>query len=503
MKKRSWLVYGALAAIWIFLVVWQAWEHMQVRRAARAQLLQRAEDISNTMALIMRSQRLFVSRERAENSLKELLKQGDMISIRLLNASGEEVAAVGPAIESPRGELPPDGLWNDTAQTVTFMNLVNLGTNVIMSTNEFATNIMGRMGGPPGEPDRRPREGDAPPGGADRRPPPDVSTPPPQPASTNLNAGPPQTNSIRRGFSRFRSRFTDEEWNNMIQNKSAHDFVMVMSAQTLNNFLRYDLWLRFFIVFLGSIAVAGSGLSWRNLGKNSELQIRLVRASELNSHLKQMNLAAAGLAHETRNPLNIIRGLAQMIFKLEDASPEVRLKSREIIEETDRVASQLNEFINYARPREVRRAGVRLDSVVGEVIRALNYDIEEKKVQITNEAGQIVIEADEQLLRQALFNLVLNAIQAVPAGGRILVKSGRDAAAINYLEVSDNGPGVAPEHRTEIFKPYFTTHEEGTGLGLAVVQQIVLAHGWEIECLPNQPAGACFRISHLKLAARA
>jgi signal transduction histidine kinase len=63
--------------------------------------------------------------------------------------------------------------------------------------------------------------------------------------------------------------------------------------------------------------------------------------------------------------------------------------------------------------------------------------------------------------------------------------------------VSDNGPGVAPEHRQDIFKPYFTTHQEGTGLGLAVVQQIVLAHGWEVECLPNQPRGAVFRISHL------
>ena len=55
------------------------------------------------------------------------------------------------------------------------------------------------------------------------------------------------------------------------------------------------------------------------------------------------------------------------------------------------------------------------------------------------------------------------------------------------------------ENRAEIFKPYFTTHEEGTGLGLAVVQQIVLAHGWEIQCLPNEPAGALFRISHIKL----
>src|SRR5207244_9084016 len=113
-----------------------------------------------------------------------------------------------------------------------------------------------------------------------------------------------------------------------------------------------------------------------NLAKSSDLQIRLVRASELNAHLKEMNLAAAGLAHETRNPLNIVRGLAQMISKQEDASPEIRKKSREIIDETDRVTAQLNEFINYSRPREVRRSSVSLSLVIGAVVRALTYDLE-------------------------------------------------------------------------------------------------------------------------------
>jgi signal transduction histidine kinase len=65
--------------------------------------------------------------------------------------------------------------------------------------------------------------------------------------------------------------------------------------------------------------------------------------------------------------------------------------------------------------------------------------------------------------------------------------------------VRDNGPGVPESQREEIFKPYFTTHQKGTGLGLAVVQQIVLAHGWEIHCLSNEPKGAIFRLTHLKL----
>src|SRR5205807_2797088 len=118
----------------------------------------------------------------------------------------------------------------------------------------------------------------------------------------------------------------------------------------------HDLWLRFVIAFFASVSALGTGLAWRNLAKTSELQIRLVRASELNTHLKEMNLAAAGLAHETRNPLNIIRGLAQMISRRQEAAPGIQEKSKEIINEADKVAAQLNEFINYSRPREEQRA---------------------------------------------------------------------------------------------------------------------------------------------------
>ena len=74
----------------------------------------------------------------------------------------------------------------------------------------------------------------------------------------------------------------------------------------------------------------------------------------------------------------------------------------------------------------------------------------------------------------------------------------RHLEQINHQVLHDPcSPGVPPERRQEIFKPYFTTHQKGTGLGLAVVQQIVQAHGWEIECLPNEPKGAIFRITHL------
>ena len=282
--------------------------------------------------------------------------------------------------------------------------------------------------------------------------------------------------------------------------RELHGLVLVMSTENLRATATQDWWLRGVIGFFAGISALGIGLAWRNLARTSELQIRLVRASEQNSHLKELNLAAAGLAHETRNPLNIIRGQAHMMARAPGASADVQEKSRLIIGETDKVTAQLTEFINYSRPREVRRANVSPSAIASEVVRTLGYDIEEKKLRVEVGGENFAVEADEQLLRQVLFNLLLNAIQAAEAGGKIQFTLQRADKNEAVLEVRDDGPGVAAANHGEIFKPYFTTHQKGTGLGLAVVQQIVHAHGWEIQCVANEPRGAIFRISHLKLA---
>jgi two-component system, NtrC family, sensor histidine kinase HydH len=292
---------------------------------------------------------------------------------------------------------------------------------------------------------------------------------------------------------------SESDYQSLVQKNTLHDLVLAMSIESFQASSARDLWLRGVILFLATISALGSAIAWRNLVTSSDLQIRLIRASELNTHLKEMNLAAAGLAHETRNPLNIIRGLAHIISRQPEAAPEIQQKSREIINEADKVAAQLNEFINYSRPREVRRSVLGINSLINEVVRALGYDLEEKNIRLEVQGDPLTIEADEQMLRQALFNLLLNAIQAVDRGGEIRVVVQRQNASEASLDVRDNGPGVPSDRRTEIFKPYFTMQKTGTGLGLAVVQQIVLAHGWEIECLANEPKGAIFRTSHLKI----
>lgn len=534
-SQRTRLIYAGLAALWLLVVAWQSFEHQRVHRAARAELVNRAKDISSTLGLVIRSQRRFggfVSRDRIESALNLLIKPGDVSAIALLSDSGEIVASAGSPLEPElKAMVPSAEYWGD--HSVALMNLVDLGTNMTSETdarnativvpwNELSPFGSNRPTGPP------------PPGGPGREPPPEGG-PRPEPSNGSLTDRTPSqglrapvatptevadgtngvsgTNAVsrprgrpRRGDGRFPFNrpywMSEEDYKALVQKKGVHSFVLVLPTLSMKSATRQDLWLRGILSAFAGVSAIGLGLAWSNLIRSADLEVRLARAAELNARLKEMNLAAAGLAHETRNPLNIIRGLAQLISKQSAVSQETHARARDIIAETDRVTAQLNEFINYSRPREVRWSNLPLGNVVAEVVRALTSDLEDHDVEVKVMPDLPMISGDEQLLRQALFNLLLNAVQAVPRGGHIEVAGDRVGPSEFQLEIRDDGPGVPPEQRLEIFKPYFTTREVGTGLGLAVVQQIVLAHGWEIQCLANQPTGAIFRLDHLKIVAR-
>jgi signal transduction histidine kinase len=500
-RNRSFF-YGLLLGVWVLVVAWQLEEHVRVREAAKTDLRNRSREIANTLSAVIRALRFrgTVVQDRLEPVLNllvnsrtnELVKSSELISVTLLNTAGDPVVSVGETSFDQKAFTQEGEYWGKNS--VTFVNPVE-GASVSEGVTNNATVVLpsfrsltnGLRGG----------ERDFP------RPEPPSDGPPPTNGFENTftngeRGGPPRGGSHRPPWMRWMS---EADFKALAATHELHGLVLVMSTENYRAVCVHDLWLRFIIVFFAGMSAAGGGLALRNISKTAELEIRLVRASELNSHLKEMNLAAAGLAHETRNPLNIIRGMAQMLSKQSEAPAEIREKARAIVDQTDKVTVQLNEFINYSRPREVRRTKLALNSVVNEVVRALNYDLEEKKIQVAVKGEPVSVEADEQLLRQVLFNLLLNAIQAVASQAEIQVVTGRQGVTEAFLEIRDHGPGVPPERRQEIFKPYFTTNEKGTGLGLAVVQQIILAHGWEIECLPNVPQGAVFRITHLKLTA--
>ena len=507
------LVLSLLAGAWLLVVGWQAEEHWRVVEAAKSDLRSRSHEIAGTLSAVTRALRFrgALFQDRLEPVLNELVNSRPnalvkLLYVGLLNTDGDPVVAVGDTNLFSHEITTENEHWSDRAvifvlpvegASVSPEGITNNPTVVLPPFRDLTNNALRNR-----DFYRRDHTSDT---NALTFSPTNLPAPPTNAAGQiELPAPPPDSGDrSRNGNHRppWMRGMTDAEFKALTAKRELHGLVLAMSTENYRAVCTHDLWLRAVIAFFAGVSALGAGLAWRNLRRTADLQIRLVRASELNSHLKEMNLAAAGLAHETRNPLNLIRGQAQLIARLPDASPDVREKSKIIMDETDKVTAQLTEFINYSRPREVRRTKILLLEACSEIIRTLSYDIEEKKLHVEVTGDPLSIEADEQLLRQVLFNLLINATQAVGENGQIKIEVRRDSATEAILEVRDDGHGVAPENRQEIFKPYFTTHQKGTGLGLAVVSQIVLAHGWEIVCLPNEPRGTIFRLTHLKIAA--
>ena len=291
----------------------------------------------------------------------------------------------------------------------------------------------------------------------------------------------------------------EDAYRNMMRLQGPHYIAISLEASRMHRLSMQDIWMRGSLVFVALIAGFGLGAAWFSLSRSFGLQVRLARAQEINTMLREMNLAAAGLAHETRNPLNLVRGMAQIISK-ESPSLEIQSRAQNIITEVDRVASRLNEFMDYSKPRQANIVPTSLRAIAHDVIEVLRTDLEDKRVRMTIEGPDAEVQADPNLLRQVVFNLLLNALQAVDEGGEVtaaIVACGPHEYA---LEVRDNGPGVATDAREEIFTPYYTTRPEGTGLGLAIVRQFVMAHQWDIRYFTSKEGLSVFRISGMKLA---
>ena len=482
--KRNFIVSVTLIGCGLGICGWQIEEHVRFNRDAAQALINRGRDITSTLGVVVRSQRrngIVVSKERLQSALQDLLRPHDLESIAILGATGEPIASAGQSVDLTPEMLRARGVfWRE--QSLTILNLMDLGAaaSVEDGVRPPAAIVVSD--------ERLTRAFRAP---ASRRP----SEPGVPPITEPTGAG------VSRPLFSRPSWMSKDEYDAVIQKQGAHSLVLSMSTAEMHRIVQSDLLLRSLVSLLALGGAVLSVLAWRNLSKNSDLQIRLVKAGEMNTHLKAMNFAAAGLAHETRNPLNLIRGLAQMISMEGGSSPKLKEHASTIIEEADRVTVQLNEFINYSKPRDAHLGPVEVRRLVADVARTLVPDIEEKQVSLVPPESSLIIEADEQLLRQALFNVLLNALQAVAPGGRVEIKLTQTGVREAVLDICDDGPGVPITERANIFKPYVTMRPKGVGLGLAIVHQIASAHHWEVACEANTPQGAMFRFTRLRIFA--
>jgi two-component system, NtrC family, sensor kinase len=223
-----------------------------------------------------------------------------------------------------------------------------------------------------------------------------------------------------------------------------------------------------------------------------ELHMREMARAE---HLASMGELAAGLAHEIRNPLAGIAGVVDIMSKeLPPASP-----SRGVIGEVHReilhIQAILNDLLSYARPRPPDIHPANLNTTVEQTILLARQQVTTKPIQILFEANSSLplVEHDPALLQQVVLNLVLNGIQAISGTGEVQV-SLRTESGFAVIQVADTGRGIAAEALPRIFKPFFTTRKEGTGLGLSLANSIVQSHGGRIEVSSKPGKGTQFKV---------
>jgi signal transduction histidine kinase len=211
---------------------------------------------------------------------------------------------------------------------------------------------------------------------------------------------------------------------------------------------------------------------------------------------------AAGIAHEIKNPLAGIAGVIQVLKRDLPADDARRMVLDEVLSQVERMDKAVRNLLSFARPPEPKMTMVDVNEVINKLLDFLSPQF--AKAGITAErrlaAGLPWVVLDPDLMQQALLNIALNAIKAMPEGGRLTIEtrtrpaSSDKSGGITIL-FSDTGQGVAAENLSRIFSPFFTTRQQGTGLGLSITQRIVEQHHGDISVRSDPGRGAVFTIN--------
>jgi PAS domain S-box-containing protein len=235
----------------------------------------------------------------------------------------------------------------------------------------------------------------------------------------------------------------------------------------------------------------GVALVARDVSERLRLDRQIVRSEKM----AVVGSLAAGLAHEIGTPLNVISATAELLM-LDVPGAHQRMELEGIVAETDRISRLVKDLLSFARGERSGLVPVDVSESVHRVLSLLHIPIDKKGVSVQVELAPNLpaVQMEPDGMHQLLLNLLLNAVAAVAAGGRVVVsaRSGNDGAVV--IQVHDDGPGVAPALRERVFDPFFTTRPDGTGLGLAVCARVVSDHGGDIRVLPGPLGGACFEV---------
>jgi PAS domain S-box-containing protein len=266
-----------------------------------------------------------------------------------------------------------------------------------------------------------------------------------------------------------------------IRNAAARQIRALVSVEPVENTLGSNL---------------GTLITLRDADTRSQLAAQL----DISTRMAALSRLTSGVAHEIKNPLNAIAlHLEVLKSRLEDAEPEVGVISREI----KRLDNVVKTFLNFNKPLELKLSTLNLTALVEDVATLVAPDAKAKGIAMETELDSGAwVNGDQDLLKQALLNVVVNAMEAMREGGRLRIQTGIGGGE-SAITVADDGPGIPPDVRDKIFNLYFSTKENGSGIGLAMTFRVIQMHGGTIDFVSEPGKGASFRLRLPRLAAHA
>ena len=243
------------------------------------------------------------------------------------------------------------------------------------------------------------------------------------------------------------------------------------------------------------VAAAVAAAAWRRVE-------RLRREARQAERLAELGTLTGGLAHEIKNPLSTIQLNLQLLREdLPDPEHDPaygRIVSRltTVQKEASRLRDILDDFLRFAGKMELVRKPTDVNDVLEEMVDFFHPQAQLQRVQLRlrRSPEPLVVPLDERLIKQALLNLLINAVQATPEGGEVMLSARRDGAGRAVLQVVDTGRGMEPDVLAKIFQAYYSTKKGGHGLGLAISKRIIDEHGGTIRATSEVGKGTEFRI---------
>jgi len=232
--------------------------------------------------------------------------------------------------------------------------------------------------------------------------------------------------------------------------------------------------------------------------EHSREEIERLHAEEMRraQQLASVGELASGVAHEIRNPLTGVRGALDLALRKLPVGEASRPLLEEAQRQLDRIDGATKQLLHYARPPELRQLTVNVDELVARAATVVAPRASAAGVTLHTEVAPspLTVHVDPELMVQVLVNLMLNAIDAMGREGQLTVWAARHAPE-TWIGVRDTGPGVPKDLRAEIFRPFYTTKHQGSGLGLSISQQIVARHGGSLRVDDTPGGGATFIIA--------